>query len=309
MKLASCLAALFLLCGPLLSASESASDCESAVETLRAGIESNPERFLDLFLDALRTNPGCRRNLFREAVFARKDDPAAVEKVIFIARQEFPGDDTSFAEAALATAPELAGTIRDAFFAEPARMKAALEPESAEKPSQLVQLPEEALELDSDIREAIARTTARLEGKLWPEQEVSADPVAFRTPDRIRTSGTEAIETSLENGMFVDDLDERIVGNAPALIRDRPERNEEIRLDESKLTAREEDSREMREARRREIAPAGEVTVPQPPRVGRSAVGFSVPAEPSYHSTIDRDDRPRPPLVIHSAPLRPTMPR
>jgi len=314
MKLAICLTATFLVvCSPApLSASESATDCNTAVATFRAGLESQPHDSLVLFLDALQTNPGCRRDLLGEALEFSKKKPEQVEKMIFIARQEFPDDLTSFAEVALESVPEHAMVIREAFFADEDTMTAKLNPAAEDTGSALVTLPAEARELDSEIREAIARVTARVEGKLWPEQEVSGEPVAFRKPDEVRTSTTdqEVIEASLENAIPFDRMDERIADADPVILADEPSFElEKIHLDESKFTQGKADSREAREARKKEIAPAGQAVVPNRPRLARSRVYYIPPAKGDYRSTIDQDNQQRPPLVIRSMPASPTAPQ
>ncbi len=59
-----------------LSVSESASGCNNALETLQAGFQAQPENSLELFLDAIQTNPDCRRELLIEVVRFMKKDPS-----------------------------------------------------------------------------------------------------------------------------------------------------------------------------------------------------------------------------------------
>lgn len=304
---------LLVACLPaFLTASESATDCKTASNTLHEGLKAKPHDSLALFLDALQTNPGCRRDLLVEALRFAKDDPTKIEKMIFIARQEFPNDLTSFAQAALETVPEHALVIREAFFADQDTMTAKLNPVPDDSASSLVTLPAEARELDLEIREAIARVTAQVEGKLWPEQEISDEPVAFRKPDQIRTSKSEGRvnEDSLENAIPYDQIDERIADADRVILSDSQNLElESIRLDESKFTRGVSDSREAREARKKEIAPAGQAVIPNRPRLVRSSVYYIPPARGDYRSTIDLDDKQRPPLVIRSVPTSPTAPQ
>lgn len=304
MKLASCLVAITFLSLPVSRglASEAALDCRSAVETFSAGIEAGAGDTLVLFLDALRTNPGCRRNLLIAAIDKSRRDPAMVEKLIFIARQEFPTEATLLAEAALYAAPEHRDLVRAAFFADEATMEAVLAgPEEPE----LVELPREAQQLDENIREAIARMTAKVEGKLWPEQKLSGKPLTFRHPDavKVKEAGPFVDEASLLNGLPIDVEDERRATAKNLRINDHWEPSDRIHLDESKF-------RQPLEARKREIAPAGAIGIPKRPMLKRSGVYYIPPAKGDYRSTFGDDGSgPRPSLVIRAAPETETLVR
>ncbi|MEM7699972.1 MAG: hypothetical protein AAF236_16375, partial [Verrucomicrobiota bacterium] len=305
MKLAFCLLAPVLVSLSVLHASESAVDCESANNTLVAGLIAQPKQAPMLFLDALRTNPGCRRDLLRLGIQFADEDPDMLKKLLFIARQEFPGEQTSFAELALTEAPEKSDLIREAFFANPEPARSARKAPSAPA---LVELPPEANDLDDGIREAIARMTAKVEGKMWPEQHVSDEKITYHKPDdvRIPRESRGADESSLENGVPIDTHDERRIAPGKVVINDAWRPNDTIELDETKFSSR-TDTRVALEARKREIAPAGAVGFPMQYPMPKSSVYYIPPAKGDFRSTIDLDDAKRPPLMIKS-PSAPTNP-
>ncbi|MEM9280521.1 MAG: hypothetical protein AAGA96_01720 [Verrucomicrobiota bacterium] len=304
-----------------LPASEAASDCESAVEIFESGVESRPGDLLIFYLDALRTNPGCRRSLLISALNAAKGDDMMMRWVIFTSRQEFPEEMSMMAEAALSAAPEYNDLIREAFVVDRGTVSSELAQfgEAAslgnlsmdEVPSQLVELPEETQQLDEELREAIARMTAKVEGKMWPEQEVEEMDISYRQRDELRVSKTRISvdEGSLENQLPFDSKDERKHVREQIVIDDHPYERSDFRLDESKFAKGSQmDSRVASEVRKRELAPAGSVGLPQGPKLPRSSVYYIAPASGDYQSTIDLDLRsePRPTLVIRSAPAVPT---
>ncbi|MEM9016246.1 MAG: hypothetical protein AAGC68_04480, partial [Verrucomicrobiota bacterium] len=294
------------------SASEAATDCATAVAIFEAGIAAEPDRFMVLFRDSLQTNPGCRRDILISAVKKVRYDSAELEKVIFIAREEFPGDQSTLAEAALVTAPEQSDAIRSAFFAPAGVVQAALAPTAPPEPPGFVELPAEAQKLDADIREAIARVTAKVEGKVWPEQDLAAENFHFPVKDdlRIPSHSRNIDEASLENVNPIDRTDERKIAEGEVVINDSREHSNEIRLDESKFSAGEAgDTRMAREARKKEIAPAGKAGLPLLPKLPRSSVYYIPPAEIDSHSTIDLDRQSRPSLIIRSPSQAPTTPR
>jgi hypothetical protein len=301
LSMASC---LVLFSAIPISASESAIDCRTAVNTLEAGLEGNPDESLPLFLDALRTNPGCRRSLFIAAIEHANGEPHQIEQFIFIARREFPSEDTTFAEAALSAAPDHLDVIRLAFLAGEDLMSSALEEAEGSKAESLVQLPAEAQKLDEDIREAIARMTAKVEGKLWPEQKTSMEPVTFKNRDdlRIPRESRGADESSLRNGDPIDTTDERKISEPGLRINDQWEPEDRLRLDESKFaSADEQDEAKLKEARKREIASAGAVGFPKRPVLRQSSVYYISPEAGDFRSTIDLNDQERPRLVIRPA--------
>ncbi|MDF1824663.1 MAG: hypothetical protein P1U68_08470 [Verrucomicrobiales bacterium] len=307
MKLAFCFLASAIFSSAALLASESASDCGSANEVLMAGLEANPKQGPMLFLDALRTNPGCRRDLLRLAMESSLNDPEQLKKVLFIARQEFPGEQTSFAELALSVVPDQSDLIREAFFSQPEQKEpvaAVARPVPA-----LVEMPPEANDLDDGIREAIARMSAKVEGKLWPEQHVSDEKITYHKPDdvRIPKESRDADESSLENGVPIDTTDERRIAPGEVVINDSWEPNRAIELDESKFS-QQGDTRVAREARKKVIAPAGSVGFPMQYPMPKSSIYYIPPAKGDFRSTIDLNDAKRPPLIIRSASSAPTTP-
>ncbi len=304
MKLALFLPTFAVLSLTCLQASESAVDCETANNTLVAGLMAQPEQAPMLFLDALRTNPGCRRDLLRLGIQFADDDPEMLKKLLFIARQEFPGEQTAFAELALSEMPENSELIREAFFS------SAEKPKPAPVAPALVELPPEANKLDDGIREAIARMTAKTEGKLWPEQHVSEEKITYQKRDDLRVSRESqgADESSLENGVPIDTHDERRIAPGKVVINDDWRPNDAIELDESKFSQR-HDTRVAKEARKREIAPAGAVGFPMQYPLPKSSVYYIPPAKGDFRSTIDLDDMKRTPLIIKAPSSAPTDPR
>ncbi len=294
--------------GPSSSAhgSEAAPDCESAVATLAAGIEVHPSEAIVLFQDALRSNPGCRRSLLEAAIRFTGAEPETLTRLIFVARTEFPDDDTLFAGAALSAAPERSGEIREAFLTGPDAMAQALaRGEAASARAAASQ------QMDEEIADAIARVTAKAVGKPWPEQSLSGEPLHFRRHDEIRVSVKyrDADESSLANTVPIDTHDEREIVPGTVRLEDSPERDDALRLDESKFTGGDRSaSTAPRQAGVRSIAPAGAVALPVLPRSG---VYYIAPAEKHYRSTIDHEtgEKWRPPLVIRPAQTSPTRPR
>jgi hypothetical protein len=304
-----CIAVILLSASPdrNVFSSESATDCGTASETLLAGFQAQPEDALALFLDALQTNPGCRRSLLVSGMETFSADPEKIEQLIFIARQEFPEDQTLFAEAALETAPEHFDVIRNAFMADTEVMQSPVESETE---TALVELPPEAQALDEDLREAIARMTAKVEGKYWPEQELEGDPLRFKGRDDVRIPKTSrnADESSLENSIPIDTTDERAISTSQLRINDHWEKEMTLRLDESKFVPEERgDSRAMQEARKREISPAGAVGFPRRPVLRRPSY-YIPPAAGDYRSTIDLDNEARQKLIIRPSAAFRTVP-
>lgn len=299
--------------GPFLSfsvrASEAAQDCQAAVGTLAAGIEVHPVEAVVLFQDALQSNPDCRRSLLIAAIEFTGADPDLLARLIFTARTEFPEDDTLFAEAALSVAPERASEIREAFMAGPEDMARIL----AEGGAALARATA-SQKMDEEIADAIARVTAKTEGKPWPEQHLSKEPLHFRKHDEIRISMKYrgADESSLANTVPIDTQDEREIVPGAVQLDDSRKRGDELRLDESKFDEGDRSaSTAPRQAGTRSIVPAGAVALPRRPALPRSGVYHIAPAAKNYGSTIDYewDEEWRPPLVIRPAQTSPTHPR
>jgi len=290
-------------------ASESASDCGSAAETLSAGIEADSSLLLLLLEDALQTNPGCRRNLFLTAIRSSNPDADLISQIIFVARNEFPQESSLFAEAALSEKPEFADVIKDAFMANDAEMHVALAAASEEmKPVGNEAWLAETQEMDEDIREAMARMNARISGKPWPEQEIPNEHFEFKKSDTIRTSHQDPSidESSLANGTPIDQADEQTTATHDVKINDRWKPSKQIRLDESRFS-----STDPLEAHQKSIATSGAAGMPPIPTLPRSSVYYIPPAKEHYVSTVDfeKDEKQRPPLVIRSVPASPTSPR
>ncbi len=286
--------------------SESALDCEAAINTLAAGIEVHPAQAVVLFQDALQTNPDCRSQLLMTAIRLTGGEPATLARLIYAARMEFPGDDSLFAEAAMTVAPDCGAEIREAFMKSPSEMESALVSETAEMKSTGGALVDQKA-MDEDIREAIARMTAKAEGKPWPEQQLSDEPLHFRKADEVRVphGSADVDDSSLANGLALDKTDERQVDPAPVRINDATKPSLAIRLDESKFgTGLRTSVIQPREAEVRSIAPAGEAPVSGGPVPNRSPHRPFVVVPDHYHSTIDleTDGKPRPTLLI-SPPL------
>ncbi len=311
MKLAIPLIALTI--GTILpawsTASESAQDCSSAAETLVAGIQAQPDHVLMLFQDALQTNPGCRRDLMIKAIEASNPDSNLLTQLIYVARNEFPDENNAIAEAVLLSAPEFGNIIRDALSANQSVISKSL----ADSTRANRELPSAAIEMDEDIREAIARMTARVEGKNWPEQDLSGDPVKFKSRDEVRVSraSAKADESLMNNSLPVDEVDERKLVPAPVSIDDSPTLSEEIRLDESRFNGGKTASTSPEMAGQQALTLAGNANSVGLPKLPRSSIYHIPAAAKSYRSTIDyeKDDKSRPPLVIRSAPETASSPK
>ncbi len=303
-------------------ASESAPNSGAAVETLRAGIAVHPEQAVVLFQDSLQTNPDCRRELLLAALEILGDDPEYLVRLLYAARLEFPEDDVLFAETALNVVPGCAGEIRAAFTATTERMEAVLAgqtsagPGSAGPTEETAALPSptEARRLDEEIRDAIARVTAKAEGKAWPEQAVPHELLHFRKTDEIRIprQSRRVDEASLYNHLPLDRHDERELAAGPVRLDDNTGTGIDFRLDESKFTR--DDRRASitpAEAKARPVAPAGAVGLPRRPALPRSSVYPIPPAAGSYESTIDLEsgEVAPPSLVIRPEPASPSAPR
>lgn len=312
MKLAIPLIALTIgTLSPVWSAaSESAQDCSSAIETLVAGIQAQPDHVLMLFQDALQTNPGCRRDLMIKTIESSNPDSNLLTQLIYVARSEFPNEDSAIAEAVLLSAPEFGNIIRDALSVDQSVVSKSL----ADSTRANRELPTEAMEMDEDIREAIARMTAKVEGKNWPEQKLSEKPVRFKTRDEVRVSrgSAKADESFMNNSFPVDEVDERKLVPAPVAIDDSRQLSENIRLDESRFDRGKTASTSPAMAGQQVITPAGNANSVGLPKLPRSSI-YHIPAAASrsYRSTVDyeKDDKSRPPLVIRSAPVTPSSPK
>lgn len=261
-----------------------------------------------LFQDALQTNPGCRRDLIIKAIETSNPDSNLLTQIIYVARNEFPNEDNAIAEAVLLTAPEFGNIIRDALSADQSAVSKSL----ADSTRANRELPPEAMAMDEDIREAIARMTAKVEGKNWPEQKLG-EPVKFKTRDEVRVSQAKADESFMNNSLPVDQVDERKLVPAPVSINDDVRRvnDEEIRLDESRFSGEKTASTSPQMAGQRSISPAGSVNSVGLPKLPRSSIYHIPAAARSYRSTVDyeKDDQARAPLVIRSAPETPSSPK
>ena len=326
--------------------SESASDCATAVETLRAGLEVHPDQAVVLFQDSLQTNPDCRIDLLMAALDTLGDDAESVIPILYAARLEFPDDDTLFAGVVLETLPGLAGELRAAFGASPEEMLTSLAAASpvettgvetaggspgevtggtvtdegvgmnriVEDAPSSPELAAESAAMDEQIRDAIARVTAKASGRVWPEQEVAGDPVHFKKPDEVRIPrrSRQADESSLLNHLPLDRTDEREIAPGVVKIDDAWRPSGELRLDEAKFA---KDGREgvtaPLEAKTKEMAPAGSVGLPKRPPLPRSSVYRIPPAAGSYESTIDLEsgESAPPALIIRPESASPTTPR
>ncbi len=309
MKFAILFSFVLALVVPVLPASESALDCQAAVDTLAAGIEVHPIQAVVLFQDALQTNPGCRQQLLMAAIQLTGGEATVLTRLIYAARIEFPEDDNLFAEAAMTVAPESGAEIRDAFMKSPAEMGKALAIGSAEVMADSEALVEHTT-MDEEIRDAIARMAAKAEGKPWPEQKLSEEPLHFRKPDEIRVPRESAgvDETSLANGLFFDKDDERGMATFPVHINDTWKPSTAIRLDESKFESGDRTaSMGLLDARKRSVAPAGVAPGVHPVLKNPSMYSLS-PSSESYHSTIDIEtgEEMRPTLIIRP-PANPSI--
>ncbi len=302
-----------ILSGVGSRASEAAFDRETAVETLRAGIEAHPDQAVVLFRDALQTTPEARGQLLETALASLELDPVLLARLLYAARLEFPEDDALFAETAVAGLPERTMDIRAAFLATPQEMAAALSTDETAAGAPLREPPAESRKLDEEIRDAIARVAAKTEGKPWPEQALSGSPVRFKKPDEIRIPRLSRYvdESGLVNHLPVDRQDEREIASGLVRIDDAWRPSGAIQLDESKFASGKESSIAPLDAAVRPMAPAGSVGLPKRPRLPRSSVYHIPSAADSYESTIDLEsgETAPPALVIRPPSASPSSPR
>ncbi len=311
-----CALALSLSGAVELCASEEAESSEAAIMTLMAGFEAHPDQAAVLFQDSLQTNPECRYDLFLVAMRSLQVDAPMLKRLIYTARTEFPDDDALFAEAALEAAPDRAAEIREAFGATPDQMTLALaHPEMLVAPPAASTSAEEARRLDEEIREAMARAAAKVEGRAWPEQQVPEAPSHFRKSDEIRVArhSHPIDESTLYNHLPVDREDERAVTPGPVAIDDHWKPASKLRLDESKFAkpvAEEGASRAPLDAKIKEMSPSGSVGLPKRPLL-RSSVYFIPPPSGRYESTIDHEsgEIAPPQLIIQPQSTSPSRPK
>ena len=326
-------------------ASEFVVDCRSAVQIFEDRVQVEPCNLLPLYIATLQKNPGCRRDLLVSAVRASDGDVRTMRWVIFVSRQKFPNELTLLAEAAMSELPDYGKVIREAFFVEESEMEIELAeatnpkipglegsvvlmsrseptiqvasaeiveivPESVpELQSALVTLPEAAQLPDEDIHEATVRMTAKFEGEVWPEQEVSEADFIYRQSEKLCVTPKRLVdEQSMDNSLPIDTIDERMMLPMAVKINDDWKPSEDIRLDESRFTKSKSENRVAAAARKKELAPAGSVGLSQLPRLARSGSYLVTPAGGDYNSTIDRDGRNsmRPSLLIRPVSSSPT---
>lgn len=310
---ASCSLSLFGYQSDVLA---SEMDCSSAVRVFENRVKAQPHNLLPLYIGALQENPGCRGDLLTSAVRASDGDSRMVRWVIFVSRQEFPHKLDLLTEAAATDVLEWEEVIREALFVEEAEMadlSLGIDGASlSETQLSLDELSEEAKKLDEDIHEALARMSARAEGKVWSDEGMSETDFFNQKADTIHVSpGGWSDEHGMDNSLPIDTLDERIMLPMAIKIDDDWKPSEEVELDESKFTKSSSKSRIAAAARKKELAPASAVGLPRGPNLVRPEVNeiFSVGGD--YSSTIDRDERDsiRPSLVIRSAPSLSTSAR
>jgi len=318
------LAAFASLAGTLVSSSESLHGSETAVETLRDGLEANPDQALTLFRESLRANPDTARALLAVALRTLGDDPAAVIPILYAARLEQPEEDAVFAEVTIETLPDLARELLVTFAASPEKMRAALEegPKARKVDASTSQarvatssgLEAEFAAMDEEIRAAIVRADAKSEVRGWPGWAEAVHPMPVKKNDEVRVSRSSlrADESSLTNHLMLDRSDEREIAPGSVKIDDAWRPSGEIRLDETKFSRDGGESfAEPVEARVKSISPAGSVGLPKRPVPTRSSVYRIPPVVGSYESTIDieiAEDAP-PALIIRPEPASPTTPK
>lgn len=306
---------LALLPGREARASEGAESSEAAVLTLMAGFEAHPDQAAVLFQDSLQTNPEARQELFQVALRALDPDAALLTRLIYTARTEFPDDDALFAQTAMELAPQKSSLIRRAFSATPAQMEDGLaHPETLDLATAEGTRPADAQRLDQEIREAMARAAAKVEGRAWPEQKVPEGPRYYKKSDEIRVARHQrpTDESTLYNHLPIDREDERAVAPGPVSIDDLWEPSDALRLDESKFakTAPDGATRAPLDATVRHMSPAGAVGLPKRPQL-RSSLYYIPPADGRYESTIDLEsgEAAPPPLIIQPQSLSPSRPK
>jgi len=228
-------------------------------------------------------------------------------RLLYAARLEFPAEDTLFAETALMIVPDRATDIRAAFLATGEEMTAVLSGPPVAETTKRLPSPE-SQKLDEEIREAMSRVAAVSEGKAWPEQSLSEEPLLFKKADEVRIprSSRRVEETSLANHLPVDRHDEREIAPGALSIDDAWKPAAALRLDESKFSAT-----APLDAKTKEVAPGGRVGLPVPFHLPRSSVYYIPAAAGSYESTIDHEsgEAAPPALVIRPESASPSSPR
>ena len=284
-------------------------DCRSAVEIFEDRVKAQPHNLLPFYIDSLQKNPGCRGDLLISAVRASDGDSRLIRWVIFVSRQEFPHKLTLLTGAAMTDVREWEEVIRETLFVEEAEMADLLlgadEASLSDAQSPIVELSEEAKKLDEDIREAIARINTKVEGKAWSDEGMVDTDFFRQQADTIFVSpGGWLDEHGMDNSLPIDMLDERIMLPMAIKIDDDWKPSEEVYLNESNLTKSSSNSRIAAAARKKELAPASAVGLPQGPKLARPELSETFSVGGDYSSTIDRDERDniRPSLVIRSAP-------
>lgn len=303
---ASCSLSLFGYQSDVLS---SDMDCSPAVRIFEDRVRAQPHNLLPFYISALQENPGCRGDLLTSAVRASNGDSRMVRWVIFVSRQEFPHKLNLLGETATTDVPEWEEVIREALFVEEAEMADLLlgvdGASLTDTQSSLGELSEEAVKLDEDIREALARMSARAEGKAWSGEGMVYTDFFNQQADTIHVSpGGWSDEYGMDNSLPIDTLDERIILPMAIKIDDDWKPSKEVYLDESKFTKSSSNSRIAAAARKKELAPASAVGLPRGPKPARPELSETFSVGGDYSSTIDCDERDsiRPSLVIRSAP-------
>lgn len=260
-----------------------------------------------LYENALQTNPGCRRGLTMAAIEASNPDADMLTQMIYVARNVFPGEETALAEAVMISAPEFGDIIRQAFLKPQGEIQSALAEMNDSLESK--ELPAAAKKMDEDIREAIARMSAKVEGRPWPEQELSHEPLHVKKPDEIRVSKSRQMdESTLYNSLPIDEEDEQTIVPRPAKFADVKDEDFHLKFDDFGHEGKTA-STSPKEAGKRELETAGSVGIPLRPQWKGSSVYYIPPA--GYTSTIDEEEDsapPRPKLIIRSAPESETLP-
>jgi len=230
--LPSCALLLSLASATAVQASESATDCATAVDTLRAGIARAPAEATTFFEGAIEANPECVGPLVSAVIEATGADEAILTSVIRAAVKEYPGKSTEIAGAAMDAAPHAAQAIRAAFFSGDGVGGHPPQPPRSEAPAPLqMKSPIEQF-LESQKQEAapppakpgerVLAAISEIDGKIAVEAPARAPNPIIRKPDHIEVSDTSGRfdETTLNDATPRDETEEEFSGAMNLTFRD-----------------------------------------------------------------------------------------
>ncbi len=147
-----------------------------AGKSLEADLKRAPNNVLLIFGDAIKISPNCLRGLFRTAIKTARPDEGLLQQMIQIGLNEYPEEANAIAEVCMEEAPDKADTIKAAFVSAPKPKRegsnsggTSMSPVDRflqnQKPIESAEKSVNYDEADRKIQEAIAKMTAKIEGK------------------------------------------------------------------------------------------------------------------------------------------------